>query len=182
MTHWSDELEPLREVLQTLDAARKAGGLGMSAAWLEAASRRLQSWLSAHEHAQTPAVEGALARQDSNQPLRDALADVSLWLRSALNCKHWVWDSDQRLAAMGCLAMADELLQAPLQTPTGPANELYDLVREMIGALDSGSSIGPTSNFHARLTHLFEPAAAGVAHPREAVAAPEPPAVEIPRP
>jgi hypothetical protein len=52
----------------------------------------------------------------SNQQLREALADVSLWLRSALDCKQWVWDSDQRLAAMGCLATADELLNSSGET------------------------------------------------------------------
>jgi hypothetical protein len=52
----------------------------------------------------------------SKDEMREALEDVCLWLRSALECKQWVWDSDQRLAAMGCLATADELLKSPVET------------------------------------------------------------------
>lgn len=68
--------------------------------------------------------------KSSNQQLREALTDISLWLRSALNCKQWVWDSDQRLAAMGCLATADELLKSPVETPIalGPREPNNDMV------------------------------------------------------
>ena len=56
----------------------------------------------------------AVATLTSTQQLREALRDVCLWLKSALECKQWVWDLDQRLAAMGCLeAAAEVLLTAP---------------------------------------------------------------------
>lgn len=57
-----------------------------------------------------------MANMTSNEQLREALVDVSLWLRAALNCKQWVWDSDQRLAAMGCLVEADQALCLPVET------------------------------------------------------------------
>lgn len=44
------------------------------------------------------------------EKLRAVLRDVSIWLHSALKCKSWVWDSDQRLAAEECLAQARGLL------------------------------------------------------------------------
>jgi hypothetical protein len=46
--------------------------------------------------------------------MHEALADVTTWLESALNCKAWVWDSDQRLAAMGCVDTARRILGQPL--------------------------------------------------------------------
>jgi hypothetical protein len=52
----------------------------------------------------------------STQHLRETLGDVSLWLKSALECKQWDWEPDQRLAAMACLKEADVLLRSPAET------------------------------------------------------------------
>jgi hypothetical protein len=38
--------------------------------------------------------------------LESAIVPVGLWLRSALKCKAFVWDSDQREAALECLFAA----------------------------------------------------------------------------
>ncbi|MDB6014962.1 MAG: hypothetical protein JWL65_7212, partial [Gammaproteobacteria bacterium] len=51
------------------------------------------------------------------QDLRETLRDVCLWLKSALGCKEWVWELDQRLAAMRCLEEAEVLLSSPAETP-----------------------------------------------------------------
>lgn len=59
----------------------------------------------------TRMLRESIAQSDEIQRLRGALTDVSLWLRSALNFKHWVWDSGQREAAVGSLATADDLLK-----------------------------------------------------------------------
>lgn len=71
----------------------------------------------------------------SNQQLRAALSAVSLWLRAALDYKQWVWDSDQRLAAMGCLAEADECLKSPVETQAKPA-----WIREVGWVVENGES------------------------------------------
>lgn len=35
------------------------------------------------------------------------IASLRQWVQAALDCKTWVWDSDQRLAAMGCIIEAN---------------------------------------------------------------------------
>jgi hypothetical protein len=45
--------------------------------------------------------------------LRKSLDRQTHWVQAALDCKTWVWDSDQRLAAMGCVIEAKELLGSP---------------------------------------------------------------------
>jgi hypothetical protein len=60
-----------------------------------------------------PSPPGSLI---STQSFRETLADVCLWLKSALECKQWVWDEDQRGAAMGCLAEGETLLGSLAQT------------------------------------------------------------------
>lgn len=76
---------------------------------------RLREAVNTHREGQASAGSGNAV---SPRELREALSDVSLWLRSALDCKQWVWDTDQRLAAMGCLAVADELLKSPNEAPS----------------------------------------------------------------
>lgn len=51
---------------------------------------------------------------------RELLQVLTIWLRSALDCKEWVWDADQREAALGCVAQAEARLA---QTTVGSAQE-----------------------------------------------------------
>lgn len=44
------------------------------------------------------------------ETLEAALRVQTKWVQAALDCKTWVWDSDQRLAAMGCIIEANELI------------------------------------------------------------------------
>ena len=57
------------------------------------------------------AIASELAARDIElDTLRNSLRIMTTWVQSALDCTVWVWDSDQRLAAMGCVIEANELL------------------------------------------------------------------------
>lgn len=53
--------------------------------------------------------------------LKYALKDVTIWLESALRCKNWQWDQDQREAAEECVATAKSLISTPADSGTGSA-------------------------------------------------------------
>lgn len=52
-------------------------------------------------------IAAELAHRDT------VIASLRQWVQAALDCKTWVWDSDQRLAAMGCVIEADQVIGSP---------------------------------------------------------------------
>lgn len=59
------------------------------------------------------AIASELAARDIElDTLRNSLLVMTKWVQFALDCKTWVWDSDQRLAAMGCVIEANDFLTA----------------------------------------------------------------------
>jgi hypothetical protein len=64
-------------------------------------------------HVQALTAEALHSKSDIAAELahRDIVIDsLRQWVQAALDCKTWVWDSDQRLAAMGCVIEADQVI------------------------------------------------------------------------
>jgi hypothetical protein len=75
-------------------------------------------------HVQALTAEALHSKSDIAAELahRDiVISSLRQWVRAALECKTWVWDSDQRLAAMGCVIEADQVV--PTQASGGSVDE-----------------------------------------------------------
>lgn len=75
-------------------------------------------------HVQALTAEALHSKSDIAAELahRDiVIASLRQWVQAALDCKTWVWDSDQRLAAMGCVIEADQVI-GPQSTSAGESN------------------------------------------------------------
>lgn len=70
----------------------------------------------------------------SSNPNNELLRDVCIWLRSALDCKDFVWDFQQWNAADDCERRARESLRATHETPQPASSD------EIVGYLIEGSN------------------------------------------
>lgn len=93
------------------------------------------------------------------EALESALVPVGLWLRSALKCKTFVWDSDQRLAAEGCLFQAQMAMESVSESGTF-TKEMWDKLTPSETACEQVKCLHPLHHgWHDRKADCVHPMA-----------------------